>query len=121
MSKDFNIQQLQGRLVRDPEARVTPNGKTVVRIDLAYNGRHKTDGEGSFTSFIQVEIWEELADYAVKNFRKGMLVIVKGDLVQNRWRTPEGKGRSTFKIVARVLETCDLKNRPEIVVVENAA
>ncbi len=118
MNKNFNIQQLQGRLVREPELKSTATGKLVATFDLAYNGRHRTDATGSFASFIKVEAWEQLAEYVARHCRKGMEVIVKGDLVQQRWLAPDGSRRSSFKIIARAVEISDLKNRPEGILTE---
>ncbi|MCS6983660.1 MAG: single-stranded DNA-binding protein [Leptospiraceae bacterium] len=107
MALPFHMQQIQGRLVRDPELKTTPSGKTVAVFDLAYLGRYKTDAQGSLVSFLKVEAWEKQAEYVAKNLRKGMEVIVKGDLVQRRWQRADGKKASDFRLVMRGVLVCE--------------
>lgn len=101
MSFPFQILQIQGRLVFDPELKTTPSGKAVAQFVLAYNGRHKTDAQGSYTSFLQVEAWEKQAEFVAKNLRKGMQVMVRGDLVQKRWQDKNGKKKSELRLISR--------------------
>lgn len=110
----LNIQQFIGRLTSPPELKETPNGKLLMTFSLAYSTRHSADKEGSFTSFINIEAWEKMADFYAPMLEKGMQVLVKGSLVQNRWVSKEGARRSTFKLVAHAISIVDLKRRPEI-------
>ena len=55
----MNINQLIGRLVRDPEIKETKNNKLVMEFTFAYETKSKTDSSGSHANFIQVEAWEK--------------------------------------------------------------
>ncbi|MCB1199906.1 MAG: single-stranded DNA-binding protein [Leptospiraceae bacterium] len=107
----LNIQQFTGRLVRDPEIKQTPTGKMILSFSLAYATRHSSDREGSFTSYINVEAWEKLANHFATRLEKGMQILVKGSLVQNRW-VSDGQKKSVFKLVAQAISITDLKRRP---------
>jgi len=87
-----------GHLVRDAEMRYANNGSGVANITVAVNRSY-----GDETDFIDVTIWDrgnyKQAEYN-KNARKGDLVLVKGELRQDRWENSDGEKRSKLKINA---------------------
>ncbi len=117
----MNIQQFVGRLVKDPVLKTTTTGKLVMNFPFAYNTANKTDDAGSTSNFIDVEAWERLADYNAPRLKKGMEIVLMGTLTQRRWKTPDGKTRSTFKLIARAITVSDLKRRPDPEFVKQAA
>ena len=119
-NQDLMVHQFVGRLTADPMIKETPGGKSVLTFTLAFNGRHKTDAEGSFTSFISVEAWEKLAEFYAGKLTKGMQVVIKGSLVQNRWLGPDQSRRSTMKLVANTIQVTDLKRRPVVLAADSA-
>ena len=110
---NLQIIQVCGRLTKDPQLKETPTGKIVMEFTLAYNTRSSTDSLGSHTNFITIEGWETLAEKYILHLKKGIQIIVKGELVQNRWKNSEGKSYSKVKIVAENIEINDLKKRPD--------
>ena len=117
----MNIQQFVGRLVKDPTLKTTPNGKLVLNFPFAYNTLNKTDSTGSTANYLDVEAWEKIADYNAPRLKKGMEIIIMGNLVQRRWKDAEGKTRSNFRSVARAISVTDLKRRPEPDYIRKAA
>ncbi|MBL8032371.1 MAG: single-stranded DNA-binding protein [Leptospiraceae bacterium] len=117
----MNIQQFVGRLVKDPQLKTTSNGKLLMVFPFAYNTANKTDANGSTANYLDVEAWEKLADFHAPRLKKGMEIIILGNLVQRRWKDAEQKTRSTFKLVARAISVSDLKRRPEPDFVRQAA
>jgi len=109
----MSFQQFVGRLVRDPELKTTTTGKLIMSFPFAYDSANKTDDQGSHTSFIDVDAWEKLADYYAPRLKKGMQIVLQGNLVQKRWKDKEQRSRSTFRFVARAITVSDLKRRPE--------
>ena len=109
----LQIMQVCGRLTKDPQIKETPSGKIVMEFTLAYNTYSSTDQQGSHTNFVTVEAWEKMAEKHILLLKKGMQIIVKGELVQNRWKNSEGKHFSKMKIVAENIEINDLKRRPQ--------
>jgi len=87
-----------GHLVRDVEMRYANNGSGVANVTVAVNRSY-----GDETDFIDVTIWDrgnyKQAEYT-KNARKGDLVLVKGELRQDRWEDNDGNKRSKLKINA---------------------
>ena len=112
-NQNLTMVQIAGRLIGDPTMKELSEGKLVMNFTIAYNGRRKTDASGSFTSFIQVELWEKLAEFYADKLKKGMQILVKGELMQSRWKDKSGANRSTMRVSAHGLAITDLKNRPE--------
>ena len=95
---------LMGHLARDPELRYTPQGKAVANFTVAANRRYeKDDGEKvDQVAFVDVSVWNRLAETCAEYLRKGRAVLVSGRLVQDNWQDKEtGKQRSKLKVVAQ--------------------
>ncbi len=96
---------VEGNLTRDPEYRLTPNGKPVCNLSVASNRYYKKDEETKKeTSFFNVETWSNLADNCNQYLNKGRGVRVVGRLKQDRWKSPEGQNRERVKIVAEHID-----------------
>lgn len=99
----FQVHQVVGRLVADPNFQETKTGKKRLSFSLAYDTYATSDAEGSHVNFLQVVAWEKLAMAFKDALGKGKQVIVGGELVQNRWVDSEGKKRSNFFLNASTI------------------
>jgi len=108
----MQIHQIVGRLVKDPELKETKTGKLVLNFTIAYNTRRTSDSEGSHSNFLPVQAWEKTAEKFSKILKKGMKIIAKGELLQNRWKNEEGKSRSFIHLSVEDIALIDLKHRP---------
>ncbi len=97
MARSINQVILLGRLTRDPEARTTSTGKTVVSFSLAVD----RVGQDDAADFFDVTAWEKLGDLVVQYLSKGRRVLVQGRLRQDSWDDKEtGKKRSRVEVTA---------------------
>jgi single-strand DNA-binding protein len=100
---NLNFVDIEGNLVRDPEARSVWD-KTVITFSIAHNNRVKDDSTGQWKDgdpdFFDVEYWATDPQYWLKRLGKGVSVIINGTLKQDRWNDAEGKTRSRVKIRA---------------------
>jgi single-strand DNA-binding protein len=97
MAKSINQVILMGRLTRDPEARTTTSGKTVVSFSLAVD-RAGQDGQADF---FDITAWEKLGDLVSQYLTKGRRCLVQGRLRQDSWDDKEtGKKRSRIEVTA---------------------
>lgn len=87
---------LIGRLTRDPELRYTPNGKAVCSFTLAINRKFKREE----TDFIDVVVWNVLAENCANYLGKGRLAAVEGRLQVRTYETQEGQKRKVTEVVA---------------------
>ena len=85
---------IAGRITKDPEIKVTSNGKNVCHFRLAVPaGKDQTD-------FIQCVAWEQNALYMERFVRKGAWVAVDGWLKQVVYQKGD-KDVNSYEVVAR--------------------
>ena len=98
LMSNMNKVFILGYLVSDATLRYANNGSGVANITVAVNRSY-----GDEADFIDVTIWDrgnyKQAEYN-KNAQKGDLVLVKGELRQDRWEDNDGNKRSKLKINA---------------------
>lgn len=96
--RDINNVFIIGRFTRDPEMKVTANGKTLANFSVAVN--HQKDQ----VSFINCTAWGKTAEIIAEYCKKGMQVAIEGYLQQNRWKDQSGGNRSDVQIVVNTLQ-----------------
>lgn len=97
MARSINQVILLGRLTRDPEARTTSTGKTVVSFSLAVDRQ----GSDDQADFFDITAWEKLGDLVTQYLSKGRRVLVQGRLRQDSWDDKEtGKKRTRVEVTA---------------------
>jgi len=95
----MNQAVLVGRLTRDLEVHETENGKLVSNITLAIPRPYKNE-EGVYdTDFIDVTLWNAVAEKTSEYCRKGDLVGVKARLQADTYEK-DGEKKYALNIVA---------------------
>ncbi|HCF70633.1 MAG TPA: single-stranded DNA-binding protein [Syntrophomonas sp.] len=87
---------LIGRLTRDPELRYTPNGAAVCKFTLAINRKFNREE----TDFIDIVVWQKLAENCANYLGKGRLAAVEGRLQIRTYETQDGQKRKVAEVVA---------------------
>jgi single-strand DNA-binding protein len=106
----LNQMVVVGRLVRDPELRETENGKKVSNITLAVPRSYKnSDGEYD-TDFLDITLWNNIAENSVEYVTKGDLLGVKGRISS---KSVEIDGISKNEIVLVAEKVTYLSNKKE--------
>jgi single-strand DNA-binding protein len=97
---------LLGNCTRDPELRYTPKGTPVVELGLAVNRTWTEDGQKhEETVFVDVVLWNRLAEIAQQYLRKGSPVFIEGRLQLDTWEDRQtGQKRSKLRIVGENLQ-----------------
>jgi single-strand DNA-binding protein len=107
---DLNRVFLMGNLTFDPELRRTPSGTAVAELRMAINrawtGR---DGERREEAvFIDVTVWDRVAENCCQYLRKGSLVHVEGSLRVDTWDDKTtGEKRSKIRVHADRVQFLD--------------
>lgn len=105
----LNVVAVQGRLVADPDIRMTTTGKKVASIRLACDrGRKDQDGT-SLVDWLNVILWERRAGFAEQYLRKGMMIAVSGRLQSRQYQDRNGNNRQAVEIVANDVSFCEPK------------
>lgn len=91
---------LVGRLTKDPELRITPNGVAVTRFTLAVN-RTFTNQQGQREAdFINCVVWRRQAENVANFLKKGSLAGVEGRIQTNNFEGQDGKRVFMTEVVA---------------------
>lgn len=105
---NFNMNKviMGGKLVCDPELRVTPQGINVASFRLAVNRR----GAGDNTDFFNVQAWRNTADFVTRFFRKGASICIVGTIQNREWTDQNGQKRFATDIIADEAYFVDAKS-----------
>ena len=71
---------LMGRLTADPELRQTQSGISTCRFTVAVDGSMNQSTNERRTDFITVVAWRQQAEFISRNFNKGKMILVEGNL-----------------------------------------
>jgi single-strand DNA-binding protein len=94
---------LVGRLVKDIEVKELESGKRIANAVLAVPRSFKNENGEYDTDFIDVVIWNSIADNTAEYCRKGDLIGIKGRLETNNYETENGEyGKATQVIAEKV-------------------
>jgi single-strand DNA-binding protein len=109
----LNRIQLIGYLGRDPDSRFTPSGKRVTHFSLGITQRWKTADENrESTEWVNVEVWDRLAEICSEYLKKGSLVYVEGRIKTDKYED-NGSNRYFTKVVALQVQFLDRRQSDE--------
>ena len=95
----MNRLMIIGNLVRDPELRTTPVGKSVCNFTVAVNKRGKKDE----ADYFRVNAWNQLGESCAKYLSKGRKVAVEGSVSLSVYES-NGKTGASLEVVASDVE-----------------
>lgn len=106
----LNNTVLMGRLVADPELKVTASGAEVCNFTIAVDRRFSRQNEEKQTDFIDCSAWRHSAVFIEKYFRKGSMIAVQGSIQTDTYTDKDGNKRKSVKVVAENVSFCGSKN-----------
>lgn len=95
---------LLGRLVRDPELRVSQSENKVARYTLAVNRLKRDEAD-----FINCVAFGKAAEFAEKYFRKGQQVLIEGRLQISSYTDKNGSKRTSTDVLIDTQHFADSK------------
>ena len=96
-----------GRLTRDPEIRVTKDGKGVATYTLAVDRRYK---EGEVTAdFFNCVSFGKQAEFIEKYLKKGTKILLTGRVENDSYTNKDGQKVNTTKIIGEDIEFAESK------------
>ncbi|TMD55335.1 MAG: single-stranded DNA-binding protein [Chloroflexi bacterium] len=97
-----------GNVGRDPELRMTPNGRPVCEFSVAVNRvTGKAEDRQEQTDWYRISCWSTLAERAQQMITKGRLVYVEGRFTPRTYTDREGKERLSLDISASDFQMLD--------------
>ncbi len=100
---------LIGRLGKDPEMRVTPQGIAVTTFNVATNESYK-DREGKQveqTEWHRVVAWRKLAEICGQYLKKGSLVYIEGKMKTRTYDDKDGVKKYVTETIADQMQMLD--------------
>ncbi|OPX91382.1 single-stranded DNA-binding protein [Pelotomaculum sp. PtaB.Bin117] len=109
---------LIGRLTKEPDLRYTTSGIAVAKFTLAVDRRVSKDREKE-TDFIDIVVWQKLAETCANYLGKGRLVAVEGRLHVRSYEDNQGVRRKAAEVVADNVRFLDRAKEAGAVAGEN--
>lgn len=100
----FNNSVMMGRIVNDPELKVTPNGIAVCSFRIAVERRYHAKNEERVTDFFNIVAWRKLGEFVSKYFAKGRMILVGGELQTRQYTDKNGNPATWYEIIADRIE-----------------
>ncbi len=106
--KMLNVGVIMGRLVAQPELRVTGNKTSVISFTVAVERDYVQNGERQ-TDFIDCVAWRQTAEFLSRNFRKGDMIAVNGRIQTRTYEDSSGKRQKRTELIAESINFCGNK------------
>jgi single-strand DNA-binding protein len=107
----MNKVYLIGYMSKDVELISLNSGKTVGRFSLAVNRKYEKNGQ-KVTDFINIVVWDKLADNMFKFCKKGSKIAVVGE-IQTRIYESNGEKKYTYEVIASEVEFLSTKSEDD--------
>ena len=101
---------LQGRICKDLELKVTPNGTEVVSFSLAVERNFCKQGEQRQADFINCVAFKHNAKFLNSYFGKGSQVLISGSLQTRTWEDKNGTKHYATEVIADEVNFCGDKS-----------
>lgn len=98
---------ISGNLTRDPEARTTTSGSTVLNFGVAVNDRRRNQQSGEWEdvpNFIDCVVFGSRAEALQRFLSKGTKVAIEGKLRYRSWEAQDGSKRSKIEVAVDDVE-----------------
>lgn len=109
----INQVTLVGRLTKDPELRLTPEGTSVTNVTLAVNRQYRNQQGEIGADFVQCTLWKKTAENTVQYCRKGSLVGITGKIHTRHYNNQEGRRIYVTEVLAETVRFMDTKRAEE--------
>ena len=96
----FNKVILIGNMTADPELKQTRGGLSVCSFSIAVNRRFKNENGQQDCDFITIIAWRQQAEFVTRYFKKGMPILVCGQIQTRTWTDNQGQKRYATEVVA---------------------
>lgn len=109
----LNCVALNGRLVADPELRMTASELSVASFRIAVDRSFVKAGEERQADFISITAWGKTAEFVKRFFFKGSLIAIQGRIETGSYEDTNGIKRSSFKVIADKVDFCGSKSEAQ--------
>lgn len=111
----YQLTVLAGNVGKEVEVRKLESGKAVGKFSLATSKSYK-DKDGKWqeqTTWHHIVVWEQRAEFAEKHLKKGMKVLVEGEITYREYTDKDNIKRHFTEIVASELKVLEWPKKEE--------
>lgn len=101
-----------GRIAQELELKTTRSGMTVCSFTLAVQRSYKKEGEDYKTDWIDCVAFKNYADFISRNFRKGEMIAVKGEMQTRTYEDKKGNKRKAVELIIDGASFCGGRTAP---------
>lgn len=95
-----------GRFVHAPELKTTNAGTKVCSFALAVERSYAAKGENRKTDFLDFVAWKGTAEYICRNYGKGDMIAIVGELQTRSFEDKDGHKRRVTEVVVKEASFC---------------
>ncbi len=106
----MNSVQLVGKVTLPPRVRTLKSGTKLADVGLgvAENVKKQDGSWDRKMHFVDLILWDQLAEMAGSHIKKGDGLLVQGSLHYESWEDKEGKKRNKIRVKAQRVQRIDL-------------
>ena len=94
----YNKAVLMGRICNDLELKTTQNGISVLSFRLAVDRSYQAKGEERKADFFNIVAWRGTGEFIARNFSKGRLILVEGELQTRQYTDKNGNTQNVVEL-----------------------
>lgn len=102
----INSVVLMGRLTYEPELRTTSSGTSVMQLCIAVDRNYQASGQERQADFVDCVAWKQTAEFVSRNFHKGDMIAVTGEIQTRNYTDKNGNKRKAVEVIARNVSFC---------------
>ena len=102
-----------GRLVAEPSAKEMEDGKKVSNITIAVPRSYKNENGEYDTDFVDVVLWNGIAENTAEYCHKGDIIGVKGRIQSREYTNSEDEKKHIIEVVAEKVTFLSSKKQEE--------
>ena len=100
----LNNINLMGRITAEPVIKRTSSDIAVCTFDLAVQRSHRNKDGEKVTDFFRCEVWRKQAEFLEKYCHKGSMVVVNGELHNEKYVDKDGNNRLSWSVTVDRVE-----------------
>lgn len=95
----YNKVIMLGRITKDLELKLTPNGTAVLSFSIAVDRRFQQKGEEKKTDFFNCIAWRNEAEFISRFWSKGRAILIEGELQTRSYKDKNGVDKWVTEII----------------------
>ena len=108
----MNTVALIGRICHELELKSTQSGTSFVRFTIAVDRNYQPSGKEREADFIDCIAWRQTAEFIKRNFQKGQMIALTGEIQTSNYEK-DGQKRKSVEVVVNQVSFCGDKPKSE--------